>query len=339
MPRIRLKPLSEQVVVVMGASSGIGRATALEAARRGARVVVSARSEPALRSLVAQIEADGGSATAVVADVADVEQVRAVADRAVAAYGGLDTWMHLAAVALFAPFERTTPEEFRRIIEVNLLGQVHGAMAALPHLKRRGGGALIHVTSMGAKRAVPLQTAYIASKHGVDGFVETLRMELEREQVPVSVTQVLPATINTPLFDQARTKIGVKPVAPPPVYQPSVVVEALLHAAEHPQRDVVVGGAAKALIVGEKVAPRLVDALLVRFGFQAHDTGEPKSETAPDNLFAPLPHVDTAEDGFGDSALRHSLYGSLSRRLAPERLPLVGAGLGLVALGRRALRR
>jgi NAD(P)-dependent dehydrogenase (short-subunit alcohol dehydrogenase family) len=321
MPEPQLKPVREQVVVVMGASSGIGRATAARFAAEGAKVVVAARGEAGLRALVEEIRATGGEACAEVADVTDPTQVQRVAQRAVTEYGRLDTWVHAAAVLLVAPFEQTTPEEFQRVIDVNLMGQVHGAMAALPHLRQRG-GALIHISSMGAKRGVPLQTAYCASKHGIDGFVETLRMEVRREALPVSVTNVMPATINTPLFDQARTKIGVKPVAPPPIYQPDVVVDAVVHAAEHPVRDVVVGGAAKALILGEKLAPRLLDALLIRFGFEAHDTGEPRSADAPDNLFAPLEDHDTARDGFDGSAWPRSLYTSLQRHPLVGRIPL-----------------
>ncbi|MGY1690735.1 SDR family oxidoreductase [Geodermatophilus sp. SYSU D01105] len=321
--------MHEQVVVVMGASSGIGRATAARFAAEGARVVVAARGETGLRSLVEEIRAGGGEACAEVADVTDPAQVRRVAERAVTEYGRLDTWVHAAAVLLVAPFEETTPEEFQQVVDVNLMGQVHGAMAALPHLRRQG-GALVSISSMGAKRGVPLQTAYCAAKHGIDGFVETLRMEVRREQLPVSVTNVMPATINTPLFDQARTKIGVKPVAPPPIYQPDVVVDAVLHAAQHPVRDLVVGGSAKALILGEKVAPRLLDALLTRFGFEAHDTGEPKAADAPDNLFAPLDgRHDTARDGFDRSAWPRSLYTSLQRHPLVGRIPLAADALAL----------
>src|SRR5919199_4804994 len=149
---MQLKPVEEQVVVLMGASSGIGRETALRFAERGAKVVVSARSEEGLNSLVREIQSGGGEATAVVAEVTDFEQVKAVADRAVEQYGRLDAWVHLAAVGLFATFEQTTPEEFERVIDVNLMGQVYGAMAALPHLKREGQGALIHISSVEAKR-------------------------------------------------------------------------------------------------------------------------------------------------------------------------------------------
>jgi NAD(P)-dependent dehydrogenase (short-subunit alcohol dehydrogenase family) len=336
MPKPHLKPLREQVVVVMGASSGIGRATAAGFAAQGAKVVVAARGEAGLQSLVQEIRAGGGEACAEVADVTDPAQVRRVAQRAVTEYGRLDTWVHAAAVLLVAPFEQTTPEEFQRVIDVNLMGQVHGAMAALPHLEQQG-GALIHISSMGAKRGVPLQTAYCASKHGIDGFVETLRMEVRREELPISITNVMPATINTPLFDQARTKIGVKPVAPPPIYQPDVVVDAVLYAATHPVRDLVVGGSAKALILGEKLAPRVIDALMVRFGFEAHDTGVPKSADAPDNLFAPLDGHDTARDGFDGSAWPRSLYTTLQRHPLVGRIPLAAGALAVAGSVLKAL--
>src|SRR3712207_399564 len=178
---MRLKPVEEQVVTLMGASSGIGRETALRFAEKGASVVVSARSEPSLNSLVDEIRGKGGEATAVAAEVTDFQQVKAVADRAVEEYGRLDTWVHLAAVGLFATFEQTTPEEFERVIDVNLMGQVYGAMGALPHLKREGRGALIHISSVEAKRSFPFHSAYGASKHGIDGFLEALRVELKHE--------------------------------------------------------------------------------------------------------------------------------------------------------------
>jgi NAD(P)-dependent dehydrogenase (short-subunit alcohol dehydrogenase family) len=305
--KVRLRPVEEQVVVVMGASSGIGRAAALRFAERGAAVVVCARGIPGLQSLVAEITARGGEAESVVADVSDPDQVQAVADAAVATYGRIDTWVNCAGVALFAPFEHTSAEEFRRVVDVNLMGQVHGAMAALPHL-RDGGGSLICVSSMGAKRGIPLQTAYCASKHAIDGFVESLRTELRHDGAPVSLTNIMPATINTPLFDNARTKLGVKPTAPPPVYQPHLVVDAILHAAEHPVRDLVVGGAAKAVILTESVAPRVLDAVLSKVGYRLHYTKDRKPEGAPDNLDGPLPGRDTVEGTIGDHALSRSLY-------------------------------
>jgi NAD(P)-dependent dehydrogenase (short-subunit alcohol dehydrogenase family) len=240
---MHLKPIEKQVVVLMGASSGIGRETALRFARKGAKVMVSARGEEGLDSLVEEIRAEGGEATAVVADTSDFGQVEAVADRAVEQYGRLDTWVHLAAVGLFATFEQTTSEEFERVVDVNLMGQVYGAMAALPHLKREGRGALIHISSVEAKRSFPFHSAYGASKHGIDGFLEALRVELKHEGWPISVTQVMPGTINTPFFDKGRSKLGVKPVGVPPIYEPQTVANIILYAAENPARDLVSRGA------------------------------------------------------------------------------------------------
>ena len=183
-------------------------------------MVVSARGESGLRSLVDEIRREGGEAVAVVADVAEFDQVKTIADKAVEEYGRLDTWVHLASVSLFAPLEEITPEEFKRVVEVDLMGQVYGAMAALPHLKREGRGALVHVSSVLARRSVPLQSPYCASKHGVEGFVESLRAELKREGWPIGVTNVLPASINTPFFDKSRTKLGYRPMSIPPFYRP-----------------------------------------------------------------------------------------------------------------------
>src|SRR5215217_1109217 len=294
---MRLKPIEEQVVVLMGASSGIGRETALRFSRRGAKVVVSARGEEGLNSLVEEIRDEGGEATYVVADTSEFDHVKAVADRAVEEYGRLDTWVHLAAVGLFAAFEETTPEEFARIIDVNLMGQAYGA-----------------------------------SKHGIDGFLEALRVELMREGAPVSVTQVMPATINTPFFDKARTKLGVKPVAPPPIYQPGVVADAVLFAAERPARDLVVGGAARAVVTAQQVSPRLLDVLLRRFGFGVHYTDDPKTEDAPDNLFDPVRGLDTVEGSFRHRAHPTSLYNRLELHPALKRATALGAALAALAI-------
>jgi NAD(P)-dependent dehydrogenase (short-subunit alcohol dehydrogenase family) len=331
---MRLKPVEEQVVALMGASSGIGRESALRFAKKGAKVVVSARGEEGLASLVDEIRRSGGQATAVVADTSDFEQVNAVADRAVEEYGRLDTWVHLAAVGLFATFEQTTPEEFARVIDVNLMGQVYGAMAALPHLKREGGGALIHVSSVEAKRSFPFHSAYGASKHGIDGFLEALRVELKHERWPISVTQVLPGTINTPFFDKGRSKIGVKPVGIPPIYEPETVADVIVYAAENPARDLVSGGAARALILNQRLSSRMLDAVLTtRAGFSPQKTEEPRSEDDPDNLYGPIPGHDTARNGF--RAFSRSLYNWLEMHPTVRRGAAAGTALGLLAALRR----
>jgi NAD(P)-dependent dehydrogenase (short-subunit alcohol dehydrogenase family) len=192
---MQLKPVQEQVVVILGASSGIGRASALRFARRGAKVVVAARDEAGLRTLVDEIVATGGQAAHAVCDVADPAQVRAVAQVAVSTFGRIDTWVNVAAVSVYALFEKTTPEEFRQVMEVNFMGQVNGAQAALPHLRREGRGALIALSSVEGIVALPLHTAYAASKHAIEGMLDGLRRELLAEGVPISVTSIKPATI------------------------------------------------------------------------------------------------------------------------------------------------
>lgn len=328
---LQLKPIEQQVVVVMGASSGIGRETALRFAKRGAKLVAAARSEDGLRSLVDEIRRAGGEATAITADVAEFAHVKAVADRAVQEYGRIDTWVHLASVAIWGTFEQTTPAEFKRIIDVNLTGQAYGAMAALPHLRCEGRGALIHISSVEAKLSLPLQSAYTASKHGMVGFLDALRLELRHEGVPISVTNVMPASINTPFFNKARTKLGVKPRPLPPMYQPHLVADAILYAAEHPTRDIIVGGAGKAGIVTQRISPRLMDAFLLRTAFTLQRTGDPKSEDAPHNLFEPIEGYDRVAGDFGGEAQSWSVYTWLATHPMMRRV-LRSTALGAIGL-------
>jgi NAD(P)-dependent dehydrogenase (short-subunit alcohol dehydrogenase family) len=296
---MQLKPINQQVVAIVGASSGIGREAALRFAQRGAKVMVAARSEPGLKSLVEEIQSFGGEAAYVIADVSDFEQVKAIADKTVALYGRLDTWVHAAATGVLAPFEKITPEEFQRVIDVTLMGQVHGAMAALPHLKQEGRGALIHISSVEGVRALPLQSPYSAAKHGVEGFLEALRVELQHEKLPISVTSIKPSVINTPYYSKVRTKLGVKPTGIPPYYQPSIVVDAILYTAEHPTRDFIAGDVGRILDVLQRVSPELVDSILAVIGIPGQRTNEPKSEDAPDNLFAPaIPEYDRVKGDF-----------------------------------------
>lgn len=321
---MRLKPIDEQVVVVFGASSGIGRETALQFGRRGARVVVAARDREGLESLADEIRQEGGQAVVAQADAADFEQVKAVADSAVNAFGHLDTWVHVASVTQYARFDQTTPDEFRRIVDVNLTGAAHGAMAALPHLKAEGRGALILVSSVEGKYALPLQSAYSASKHGVEGLAKSLRLELERDGIPISVTTILPSSMNTPLFDVARTKLGVKPQGFPPVYRPQLAAEAILHAATHPEREIVVGGAGKALEVLNRISPRLADAAVARKAFWLQRSAEERPADTPGNLYEPVPGHYQVEGSYPGRTMPFSLYTWL--RLRP------GLRYGLSAL-------
>jgi NAD(P)-dependent dehydrogenase (short-subunit alcohol dehydrogenase family) len=287
---MQLKPISQQVVAIVGASSGIGRDTALKFAQRGAQVVVAARSQPGLESLVSEIRQQGGKAIAVVADVADYQQVQAIADKTIAEYGRLDTWVHAAATGVLATFEQITPEEFQRVVDVNLMGQVYGAMAALPYLKQEGRGALIHISSMEGRRGLPLQSAYSAAKHGVEGFLDSLRVELQHDKIPVSVTSILPAVINTPYYNKVRTKLGVKPTGIPPYYDPGLVSDAILYVAEHPTR---------ILDVMQRLSPELVDAILATVGIPLQRTDQPEPISSPDNLYEPIQGLDRVKGDFG----------------------------------------
>jgi NAD(P)-dependent dehydrogenase (short-subunit alcohol dehydrogenase family) len=338
LPFVKLKALRDQVVVVFGGSSGIGRVTAERFAQAGAKVVIAARSEQDLAEVAAQIQHSGGSITWIAADATDFEQVRRVAGHAVATYGRLDTWVHLAAVSIYATFEETTPEEFRSVIETNLLGQIHGAKAALPHLQRQGRGALIHVSSVEARCALPYQSAYAASKHGMKGFIQALRMELEHENSGISVTEIMPSGINTQFFDKAKTKLGVKPRPVAPVYEPALVADAILYAAEHPKREIVVGGAGFGLALAERMSPRLAESALSLVAFDGQRTPTPKSAEAPHNLEHPLPGRNAARGNLGGEARSTSAYTWLATHPRAAGLAM-GSLLGLAVVGRLARKR
>ncbi len=328
---MQLKPIPDQVVVVLGASSGIGREVALRFADQGASVVVAARSEPGLTSLVEEITTRGGAGVSVVCDVADFAQVQHVADTAVSRFGRIDTWVNVAAVSVYARFEDTTPEEFRRVIEVNYLGQVHGALAALPHLRNAGQGALIAISSVESIVSLPLHSAYSASKHAVEGMLDGLRRDLLAENAPVSVTSVKPGTINTPFFNNARNRMDVKPQGPPPFYPPSVVADCVLYAAEHPVRDLYAGGAARMMAVNQFLAPRLVDVTLARVGIRAASTTEPTPGGAPGALFVPRVKDNRTEGDFTARARRVSLYTQAQTHPRARSLAIAGL-LGLSLL-------
>lgn len=341
--KIKLKPIRQQVAVVFGASSGIGRDTALEFARRGAKVCVAARSESGLFSLVEEIYADekvrrnGGEAFAVVADAANFDEVKKVADETVKTFGRLNTWIHAAAAFLFAPFEKIEPEEFKRMVEVNLLGQVYGAMVALPHL-RENGGALLHVTSVEAWRAVPFQSAYGASKHGVKGFLQVLRVELQAANVPVVVTEIQPAAINTPIYDKGRSKMEFLPRPVPPIYQPNVVTDAILYAAENPTREIIAGSAGLGVKFFEKLSPRLTDKLAGTIGIIGQKSTIPKEANRRDSLFETIEEFDTTRGRFDSESLSFDPYTYLRTHKKPRAVLLIAAVALLGGLAARRLR-
>jgi len=325
-----LKPLQHQTVVLMGASSGMGRATALAAARRGARVVVAARNKEALDSLVQEIETMGGQALAIQADVSNFDDVERVAEQAKEHFGGFDTWVNFAATAIYSPFSDLSPEEFKRIIDVNLTGYAYGAMAALRHLRAKGRGALIFISSVEGEVSMPYHSAYAASKHGVNGMIDALRLELLHAKSPVSVTSVMPTGVNTPFFTNARTKIGVKPRPPRPIYRPEHVADAVLFAAENRVRELYVGGGAKLMVTLKRLVPRFMDSYLLGGAFSGQRTKVPKRADAPTNMYAPETRDQRIEGDYSDISRHASLYTWLqthptSRRLIKAGLLLLGA--------------
>jgi short-subunit dehydrogenase len=287
------RKLEGAVVVITGASSGIGRATALAFARRGSSLVVAARREDALDGLVQECQQIGVRAIAVPTDVADADAVEALAQAAERQFGRIDVWINNAGVYLAGRFEDLPPEDFRRVIEVNFFGCVNGARAALPRL-RRNGGVLINTASVAGTSAYPYFSAYIASKWAVRGFTATLREEnLDSD---LDVCAVLPASIDTPLFHHAGNYTGWKMKAQSPVYSPEMVADAMLQCAEHGTREVIVGGAGRFMAAGYFLTPRIAERLFSAQTNRDHFVKEERVPPSAGNLFEP-PAGDTGVTG------------------------------------------
>ena len=292
---VSLKPLSEQVMVITGASSGIGLATARRAAKAGAKVVLAARNGEALEEIAQEIRAEGGEAIAVALDVAEEGAADALAARALNSFGRIDSWVNNAAVALYARLEQVTLEEHRRVFDVGYFGLVQGSMTAVKHLREQG-GALINLGSVLSNRAIPLQGPYCAMKAAVMQFTDALRMELEEEGAPISVTLIKPSGIDTPYPEHARDKLDKPARLPQPLYDADVAAKAICFAAEHPRRTLIFGGGGVALTAIAPALPRLSDIGMEIAGAEFSQTTDvPPEPGTNDNLFEP--RKDGREDG------------------------------------------
>ncbi len=273
--KVKLKKLNEQIMVITGASSGIGLAAARMAAKKGTRLVLAARNDAALAQLVDEIRAGGGQAVHVDADVANEQDVRRIADAAQREFGGFDTWVNNAGVSIYGRCLEVEIEDMRRLFETNFWGLLYGSRIACEHLRQRG-GALINIGSEVSDKAVPLQGIYSASKHAVKGWTDALRMELEDVGAPVSVTLIKPAAIDTPYTEHAKNYLPDQPKHAPPVYAPESVAQAILHAATTPVRDLFVGGGAKFVSTMGKIAPRLSDRFVAKMTIPGTHSGKPR---------------------------------------------------------------
>jgi NAD(P)-dependent dehydrogenase (short-subunit alcohol dehydrogenase family) len=330
----KLKKLKDQTIVITGASSGIGLATARMAAERGARVVLTSRNEHDLRKACDAIRARGGRAAFVVADVADPQAVDRAGEAAMLQFGGLDTWVNNAGVSIYGKLTETPLEDKRRLFDTNFWGVVHGCRTAIRHL-RANGGAIINIGSIVSDRAIPLQAVYSASKHAVQGYTDGLRMELEHDGLPISVTLVKPSAINTPYLEHARNYMEDAPDFPPPVYAPEVVAEAILECAERPVREVTVGGGGRALALMGMLAPRTTDHYMEKVMFEQQKTNE-RSPATRDNLYSPG-RAGRAHGPYTGHVMKSSAYTKAMLSDVTRALPFIAAGV-VVAAGVRRLR-
>jgi len=321
-----------QVVVVTGASAGVGRAIVRRFADEGASIALIARGRERLDAAAGEVEAAGGRALVLPLDVADSDAVEQAAEETEEKLGPIDVWVNNAMVTLFATLVEISPEELRRTTEVNYLGSVWATIAALRRMRPRNRGTIVQVGSSLAYRGIPLQGAYCGAKHAVQGFLDSLRTELLHEGSKVRVTTVHLPALNTPQFSWGRTKLSREPQPVPPVFQPEVAADAVVWAARNPRRELWVGWSTVQAIVGNKIAPGLVDLYLARTGIDAQQTDDPVRPDRPDNLFEPAPGDFAAHGRFEDRSKSRSvqLWATIHRRW------LVGGAAAAAALVWRA---
>lgn len=326
-----LTPSRPEVVVVTGASAGLGRAIVRAFAREGAHIGLLARGRDGLEGARSDVEALGGRALMIPVDVADSEGVEQAAETIERELGPIDIWINNAMVSVFSPVKEMTPDDYKRVIEVTYLGVVYGTLAALKRMLPRDHGVIVQVGSALAYRGIPLQSAYCAAKHAIQGFHDSLRSELIHDNSNVRVTMVQLPAMNTPQFSWVKSRLPRKPQPVPPIYQPEIGAEAVLFAAHNDRREMYVGYPTVEAIIGDKIAPGFADWYLARNGYDAQQTNEPVEPDRRDNLWEPVPGDHGAHGTFDDRASRSSPQLWLSKNR--NWLTMVGAGLGGLAIG------
>ena len=322
------------VVVITGASSGVGRATAIAFARGGFNVGLIARGRDGLEGAKRDVEAAGSRALVLPLDVADAQAVSEAADRVIAQWGKIDVWVNDAMATIFSPVHEIEPDEFRRVTEVTYLGQVYGTMAALKHMRQRNRGTIVQVGSALSYRAIPLQSAYCGAKFAIRGFTDALRSELEHDRSNVRLTMVQLPAVNTPQFDWARSRMPKRLQPVPPIYQPEAIARQIVRAARAAPRELWIGRSALKAIIGTLLLPRLGDRILANEGYSGQMTPEPARQGRPDNLFKPVPGDPGAHGRFNARAHRQVIGFNPRWLRVGAALVLLGAVAGAAALRR-----
>jgi NAD(P)-dependent dehydrogenase (short-subunit alcohol dehydrogenase family) len=332
--------VADRVVVVTGASAGVGRAVARELGAVGDAVALLARGETGLDGAVKEVEAAGGRALAIPTDVADAGQVEAAAGRAEAELGPIDVWVNVAFAGVFAPFTEIGPDEFKRVTEVTYLGYVYGTRAALQRMLPRDRGTIVQVGSALAYRGIPLQTAYCGAKHAIQGFNEALRCELLHDRSKVRLTMVQLPAVNTPQFDWVLNRLPRHPQPVPPIYQPEAAARAIVHAAEHPRRrEYWVGGSTVGTLLANSLVPGLLDRYLGRTGYESQQAEQPADPNRPVNLWAPMDGRGGRDHGARGSFDARATDRSVQVWLSQHHGLLAAAGGALAGLAALRLRR
>jgi NAD(P)-dependent dehydrogenase (short-subunit alcohol dehydrogenase family) len=330
--------MTGRIVVVTGATGGVGRAVARRAGARGDTVALLARGDAGLSAAVKDVDAAGGRALAIPTDTAHAEQVEAAAARVESELGPIDIWINDAFSSVFAPFTEITADEFRRVTEVSYLGYVYGTQAALRRMRPRNRGSIVQVGSALAYRGIPLQSAYCGAKHAIQGFTESVRCELRHEHSRVRITMVQLPAVNTPQFSWVLSRLPRHPQPVPPIYQPDVPARAILWAADHNRREWWVAGSTAATLMANAVVPGLLDRYLARTGYDSQQTSEPHDPNAPANLWEPA-DADTDFGAYGEfddqSKDRSFQWWATKHRRALTGLTAAAAALGTARAARR----